>query len=33
MIDAASGLRRIKLLIDNRDGRLVPGAAAVLRLN
>ena len=33
VIDAASGLRRIKLLIDNRDGRLVPGAAAVLRLN
>jgi RND family efflux transporter MFP subunit len=33
VIDAASGLRRIKLLIDNRDGRLIPGASALLRLN
>jgi RND family efflux transporter MFP subunit len=33
VIDAASGLRRIKLLIDNRDGRLVPGAPAVLNLD
>jgi RND family efflux transporter MFP subunit len=33
VIDAASGLRRIRLLIDNREGRLVPGSSAILRLN
>ena len=32
VIDAASGLRRVKLLIDNREGRLVPGSPATLNL-
>lgn len=33
VIDAASGLRRVKLLINNRDGRVVPGSPAVLGLD
>ena len=32
VIDAASGLRRVKLVIDNRDGRVVPGSPATLTL-
>ena len=33
VIDAASGLRRVKILIDNRDGRVVPGSPATLTLD
>ena len=33
VIDAASGLRRVKLLINNRDGRVVPGSPATLGLD
>ena len=32
VIDAATGLRRVKLLIDNRDGRVTPGSQATLSL-
>ena len=32
VIDAATGLRRVKLLIDNKDGRVTPGSQATLSL-
>ena len=32
VIDGASGLRRVKLLLDNRAGRIVPGSPAALLL-
>ncbi|MEO6739307.1 MAG: efflux RND transporter periplasmic adaptor subunit [Chthoniobacteraceae bacterium] len=32
VIDAATGLRRVKLLIDNKDGRVTPGSPATLAL-
>jgi hypothetical protein len=32
VIDGASGLRRVKLLLDNRGGQVVPGSPAALLL-